>query len=65
MRYPVNVRDITLPQEYSTLIGDANMSRGATTKKEDRCIGPPGTGKTTFLTQVISYNAQQLSLIHI
>jgi len=58
MRYPVNVRDITLPQEYSTLIGDANMSRGATTK-EDRCIGPPGTGKTTFLTQVISYNAQQ------
>lgn len=26
---------------------------------EDRLIGPPGTGKTTFLTRAISYHAQQ------
>jgi DNA helicase II / ATP-dependent DNA helicase PcrA len=27
--------------------------------KEDRVIGPPGTGKTTFLTRVIGHNAQE------
>lgn len=32
---------------------------GGLTVTEDRVIGPPGTGKTTFLTQVITHEASQ------
>lgn len=31
-----------------------------TTTLEDRLIGPPGTGKTTFLSEVLAYHAQRV-----
>ena len=32
---------------------------------EDRLIGPPGTGKTTFLSKHLAYYAQQIGRAHV